>query len=288
MVTVRPLVPGDEVGAEQAWDVAFRTLVGSRGGPVPERTPELVDRVQDRIRYLQSTDPGGSWVATEDDVIVGVAQAHLRGGTWVLATLGVAPTHQGAGVGRQLLEHALGDARMRSLPGVIFSSPDPRALSRYTSAGFDLHPVVEAWGRQRRPVKEPADVVEGGPSDLDHVDAIDTDVRGSARRDDVAYLLGRGYRLVVAADGYAVHVADRGIVSLLAARDQATAAELLRAVLARTPPDEDVGVGWLTSGHQWAIRVMVEAGVPMMVDGAVMTRGRWLPELPYIPSGIFG
>ncbi len=47
-------------------------------------------------------------------------------------------------------------------------------------------------------------------------------------------------------------------------------------------------MGWLTSRHQWAIRVLVEAGVPMMVDGAVMTRGRWLPDLPYIPSGIFG
>ncbi len=236
MVTVRPLVPGDEVGAEQVWDVAYRTLIESRGGPVPDRTPELVDRVQDRMRYLQSTDPGGSWVATEDSVIVGVAQAHLRGGTWVLATLGVAPTHQGAGVGRQLLEHALGDAHTRSLPGAIFSSPDPRALARYTSAGFDLHPVVEAWGRRRRPIEDPAGVVGGDLSDLDHVDAVDTDVRGSARRADVAYLLGRGYRLMVADDGYVVHVAERGIVTLLAAHDEGTAATLLGAVLARTPP----------------------------------------------------
>jgi GNAT superfamily N-acetyltransferase len=288
MVTVRSMVAGDEVHAEEVWDLAYRTLIEARGGPVPERTPELVDRIRDRMRYLRSTDPGGSWVAVEDDLIVGVAQAHVRGGTWVLATLGVAPAHQEAGVGRQLLEAALGDGTVRNLPGAIFSSPDPRALARYASAGFALHPVAEAWGRRRRPVEDPADVLGGGLSDLDHVDAVDSDVRGSTRRGDVAYLLGRGYRLVVADDGYAVHVADRGIVSLLAARDEGTAAALLSAVLARTAPDADVGVGWLTSAHQWAIEVLVAAGVPIMVEGALMTRGRWLPDLPYIPSGIFG
>ena len=49
----------------------------------------------------------------------------------------VAPTAQNQGVGRALLEHTLAYAK-ESEPGLIVSSPEPRAIRRYASAGFAL------------------------------------------------------------------------------------------------------------------------------------------------------
>jgi hypothetical protein len=73
---------------------------------------------------------------------------------------------------------------------------------------------------------------------------------------------------------------------LLAAVDEPTATDLLRAALARA--DGDVAIEWLTAKQQWAMAVCAEAGLELRLGaGAVFTAGDVGPFAPYIPSGAF-
>jgi GNAT superfamily N-acetyltransferase len=286
MSTIRPMRDGDEVGAEAAWDLAFRTLLTDNHLPIPPRTPETVDHGRRRMNYLLTTDPGGSWIAESEGRIVGVTQAHIRGGTWVLATLGVVTEHQEKGLGRRLLDRALAYGDPQS-PGVIFSSPDPRAVYRYMHAGFAIHPTATAFGPVRRPVSGQDSVRVGSTSDLGVVDSVDREVRGTSRSSDVEFQLGLGYQLLVDEEGgYAV--VRGGRIAMLAALTEEVAVRLLLDAVARCPADAPVEVNWMTSRHQWAIRTLAMAGVSIHVHESVMTRGPWEPVLPYLPSGIFG
>jgi GNAT superfamily N-acetyltransferase len=288
MVAVRPLRVEDTVEAEVAWDRAYRTLLTEHHLPTSERTPEFIDLRQRRIAHLLSTDPGGSWVAESNGAIVGLAQAHIRDGRWVLATLGVLPDHQDRGVGRQLLDRTL-DYGQSSPVGAIFSSPDPRAVHRYASAGFDLQPSAVASGPVRRPVDVPPGIRDGSMDDLGTVDAVDRRVRGGTRSLDIQFQLGCGARLLLSDEddaGYAL--VRRGFVWALTATTEAVARRLLYAALAQVPDGESVSVSWITARQQWAVRVLVAAGVSLSVHEAVMTRGPWEPGLPYLASGIFG
>jgi GNAT superfamily N-acetyltransferase len=284
--TIRPLRSEDEAGAEAAWDLAYRTLLEGANLPVPPRTPGSIEDARRRMAYLRSTDPGGSWVAESDGEIVGVAQAHLRGDTWVLATLGVVPHRQDRGLGRALLDRALAYGDPES-PGAIFSSPDPRAVYRYVRAGFTLHPAATAHGPVRRPVARQPGVRDGSLDDLGIVDGVDAEVRGSVRRSDVGFLLSLGSELLVDEDGgYAL--VRGGRLSMLAALDEEIAVRLLLDAVSRSQGHGTVDVSWLTAGQQWAVRTLALAGVPIHVHESIMVRGRWEPRHPYLPNGIFG
>ncbi len=286
MVSVRPMGARDDVEAESAWDLAYRTLLVENHLPTSERTPEFVELRKRRVAHLRSTDPEGSWVAESNGAIVGIAQAHIRGDRWVLATLGVVPDHQDQGVGRMLLDRALDYGRSASL-GVIFSSPDPRAVHRYASAGFDLQPSAVGNGPVRHRVDVPPGVRIGSVDDMDTVDAVDRQVRGGTRRVDIEFQLRSGADLLMA-DGEGYALVRQGGVWALAATTEAAASRLLQAAVARLPEGAPINVSWITARQQWAVRVLVDAGVSLFVHEAVMTRGPWEPEHPYLASGIFG
>ena len=129
---------------------------------------------------------------------------------------------------------------------------------------------------------------EVGPPELDVVTAIDRAVRGSSRTVDIVSMLAQpGNRLLLHGDrGYAV-AKDERIVTL-GARDEESASLVLRAMLAEAPAGETIEVNWLTSAQQWAIRVVVEAGIELQPYGPVMVRGMDRPPSPYIPSGGYG
>src|SRR5512144_323030 len=93
---------GDVAGAYAAARAAlFAPLPG-------EDEERLRARQMARIAHLLDTDPGGAWVADRDGAVVGVAQALLREGLWGLSLYAVAEAEQGRGVGRRLLDAALG------------------------------------------------------------------------------------------------------------------------------------------------------------------------------------
>ena len=283
----------DVPGAITAFDSGFLAMRARYGLPVTGNSIRDERWRQERTRHFWRTDPGGSWVAEDAGVIVGMSQSFVREGYWTLSQLGTVPGRQGRGVGRELLRLALTHGDPQS-PGTIQSSRDPKAMALYTSFGFALHPVVAGFGAVRPgSVERPAEVVcyqsnqvTGG--ELSVVTAVDRKVRGSARTVDVVAMLSQpGTRLLLHEDqGYAVARDERMIT--LGARTEESAALVLRAMLAEAPAGEAVDVNWITASQQWAIGVLVEAGVELQPYGPVMVRGMDAPPSPYIPSGGYG
>lgn len=283
---MRLMQDGDEVGAESAWDQAYGAVRRENHLPVAERTPDLIELGQRRLRYLRGTDPGGSWVAEEGTQIVGIAQAHLRGDIWTLATLGVRPGFQDRGIGRALMTRVLGYGDPGS-PGAIFSSPDPRAVHRYVSAGFELHPTAVAFGPARKAINVPPGVRWGSIDDSGTVRDIDRSVRGADRGSDIEFQLSIGYRLLVDDEGgYAI--VREGRVAMLSALDEGIATRLLLSTIAQCPSEATVDVSWITAEQQWAVRALASAGVPIRIHEAIVMRNGWQPQLPYLANGIFG
>ncbi len=293
MVTFRPMSEADVPGAVAAFDSGLLAMMVRHQLPVTGNSIQDERRRQDRTRHFLGTDPAGSWVAEDDGTVIGMSQSFVREGYWMLSQLGTVPGRQGHGVGRELLRLALSYGDPQS-PGTIQCSRDPKAMALYASFGFVLHPVVAAWGALRPgTVARPAEVRRYEPdevtaTELDVVTAIDRRVRGSARTVDVVSMLAQpGNRLLLHTDrGYAV-ARDERIVTL-GARDEESASLVLRTMLAEAPAGETIEINWLTSAQQWAIRVVVEAGIELQPYGPVMVRGMDGPPRPYIPSGGFG
>jgi ribosomal protein S18 acetylase RimI-like enzyme len=292
MVTFRHMTEDDVPGAVAAFQSGLLGIAG-HGLPVTGNSIQDERRRQDRTRHFLGTDPNGSWVAEEGDVIVGMSQSFVREDYWMLSQLGTVPGRQGRGVGRELLRLALSHGDPLS-PGTIQCSRDPKAMALYTGFGFTLHPVVTAWGAMRPgAVDRPSDVRryepdEVGTAELDVVTAIDRKVRGSARSVDIVAMLAQpGSRLLLHEDqGYAVAKDDR--IVTLGAHQEESAARVLRAMLAEAPAGETIEINWLTSAQQWAVREVVAAGINLQPFGPVMVRGMDGPPSPYIPSGGFG
>ena len=280
-------------GAVAAFDSGLLAMLARHGLPTTGSSIRDERRRIDRTRHFLGTDPDGSWVAEEDGAVIGMSQSFVREDYWMLSQLGTVPGRQGHGVGRQLLSLALSHGDPHS-PGTIQCSRDPKAMALYTSFGFALHPVVAAWGVLRPgAVERPSEVVRLEPDqvaerELDRVTGIDRKVRGSARPVDIVAMLTQvGTRLLLHDDqGYAVAADDRVIT--LGARNEESACLVLRAALAEVPTGETVEVNWLTVAQQWAIRVVVQAGIELQPYGPVMVRGMDGPPSPYIPSGGYG
>jgi GNAT superfamily N-acetyltransferase len=293
MLTLRPMTDDDVAGAVQAFDMGFLAMRARYGLPVTANSLQNERRRQNRTRHFLGTDPGGSWVADDDGTIVGMSQSTVREGYWLLSQLGTIPGRQGRGLGRELLRLALSYGDPES-PGTIQCSRDPKAMALYSSFGFSLHPVVAGWGHLRPgKVTRPAEVTRYEPdavteAQLDIVTAIDRRIRGSARSIDIEMMLSEeGNRLLLHGDqAYAV-AKDERIVTL-GARNEESAALVLRAMLAESPEGETIEVNWLTSAQQWAIGVLTQAGIELQPYGPVMVRGMPGPPTPYIPSGGYG
>jgi GNAT superfamily N-acetyltransferase len=246
---------------------------------VEERGPALL-----RARHLIGTDPGGAWVTQDGGGVVdGAALALLREGLWGLSLLIVRPDRQSAGCGRALLGAATAygaDAR----GGIVIASSDPRALRSYWRAGYALRPAFDADGPVRHRPALPATVREGRwPADRALVDELSRAQRGAAHSPDTDALLAAGCRLLVHDDGGYVFAAG-GRAVLLAARGERVARALLEAVL----HDAETGTVWFLDGEQqWAIDVVLAAGLSLRPAGATCVRGDVGPMRPYLPSGAY-
>jgi GNAT superfamily N-acetyltransferase len=262
--------------------VTFVDLSRRRNEPAaPPAAPELAYM---RRRHLLATDPGGCWVADDDGQPAGVALALMREGVWGLSLLIVRPGRQSSGLGRALLDRALayGDG---ARGGIILASPDPRAMRAYARAGFELHPTVRAAGvpRDVEPAPEVRPFADG---DHEMAAAVDRAARGAPHGADLDALAAAGCeRLVLPERGYAVH--RSGEVKALAAADDEAAAALLRTVLARTPPGARAEVEAITAAQQWAVGVVVAAGLELDLGGPVFLRGDTGAFRPYLPGGAY-
>jgi GNAT superfamily N-acetyltransferase len=276
-----------EIRPLQHDDVAATAgLAHDTWGDVADDRAAAITRRAPRIAHLLQTDPAGAWVAIDaDDEVAGCALALVRDGVWGLSLLVVREDARSRGIGRRLLDAALGCGD-GTRGGIVLSSTDPRAMRRYAHAGFELHPCVGAGGIvDRRRLGPAPGVREGTLDDVPATAAASRHVRGASHERDLPALLADGHRLLVHERGFAVH--EEGSPKLLAASDEPAAEELLWACLAASPRGGSITVEFVTAGQDWAIRTLLRAGLALSPDGPVFVRGRLGPLRPYLPSGAY-
>jgi GNAT superfamily N-acetyltransferase len=248
--------------------------------------PEVTARQHRRIKHLLAEDAGGCWVADGEDGVVGVALALLRDDLWGLSLLAVRPDLQAKGIGRQLLDASLTYAA-EAERSMILSTSDPKAMACYANAGFDLHPQVAARGNVRRTPPADPRVRAGGADDVAFADDVDRAVRRAARYGDQLVLAEMWSMYVVdGADGrgYA-YVRDNGEVEAVAATNDDVATALLwRCLEHAIARDVEVSVEHVNAAQQWALAVILEAGLSLRPSGPVFWRGD-VPPRSYLPSG---
>jgi GNAT superfamily N-acetyltransferase len=278
---LRPIQPDEWRVLHELAFAAFTDLEERQGDDPIEPPPDHV--IERRFRRVIETDPGGAWLAEEDGRPVGAGLAILREGLWGLSMLVVHPEAQSGGIGRALLERTLryGD---RARGGIIASSGDSRALRAYARAGFAMHPTAQASGVPRT-LEVPASVREGSLADLGLTETVDRAVRGAAHGSDIEALLTDSRMLVVEGRGYAL--ARRDHLAMLAATDVDAARDLLRAILATAPEGESIRVEYITAAQDWAVDVVLDAGLALAVHNALFLRGDVGPFRPYLPSGAY-
>jgi GNAT superfamily N-acetyltransferase len=283
-IDVRPMKHPDIAGVAAVVEAAGEQADRRAGRPPEERTPEQRQAFARGMHRFVDRDPDGAWVAVEGDTVVGMAEAIRRDSFWGLSMLFVHPAQQSRGLGRRLLDKTMAYADGAEVR-MILTSPDPRALRRYSQAGLAIHPAVEAEGvvdRTRIPAGLPGRT--GQASDLDLVADVDAGLRGS-RAEDVAFLVGDGAGLEIVdhrgGRGFAVHRRNR--LAMLGATDEATAAQLLWRVLAQTEGKAEV---WgMTAGQDWAVKVALAARLKVTGAGPLFVGGRERPPGPWLPSG---
>ncbi len=283
-VAIRPMTEVDVPGVMdvvEAADAATERAAGRE--PQVRSEADTADFRRGMSRFV-ARDPAGAWVAVDGDRVIGMAEAIRRADFWGLSMLFVHPDVQSQGIGLRLLEASLGYSDGATVR-MIMSSPDPRALRRYSLAGHAIHPAVEVSGAVDRaaiPTGLPGRA--GDATDLDLVAAVDEELRGS-RAEDVGYLLDVGAQLEIvdgaAGRGYAVHRGNR--LRLLGATGEATAAVLLWRFLADS--DASVDIWCLTAAQDWAVQVALAARLKLVTGGALFIAGRPQPPGPWVPSG---
>lgn len=286
--SIRPMKPED---AEAVYHTASNALFESPEDKerLRRRTPEEVKSRIERHRHVLRHDPEGAWVAEDDGHISGVAISLVRERVWILSLFAVADTHRNTGIGRHLLERALSHAE-GCKGGMIASSQHPAAMRSYARAGFDLHPTLTASGLVRRePIPAGLAVRDGEAQDLELAAEVDRELRGAAHGPDLEQMIETGCRLIVAEGssgrGYAAE--QDGSPAVLAATKPGVARDLLWACLERTPPGVKAGVDWISGRQNWAVPVVLEAGLSLSPFGPICTRGDLGPLTPYLPSGPF-
>jgi GNAT superfamily N-acetyltransferase len=283
-IDVRPMAIDDIDGVLAVVDAADAAAERAAGRTPEEHTDEQRAYFRTGMERFIERDGGGAWVAVAANMVVGMAEAVRRGPFWGLSMLFVHPERQSTGVGRRLLDASLkyaegSDVRM------IMTSQDPRALRRYSAAGLDIHPAVEANGTvDRAAIPTGLQGRPGDLADLDLVDEVDSGLRGS-RAEDVEYLVKHGSRLEVvdsgSGRGFAVHRNNR--VSLLGATDETTAAHLVWRALAET--EGQAHIWCMTAGQDWAVRVALAARMSVVPAGPLFVGGLDRPPGPWLPSG---
>jgi ribosomal protein S18 acetylase RimI-like enzyme len=286
MTEIRPMAADEATEMAQLWARTWREVARSNGHEPRDQDAASLERSAADFTYLLCTDPGASFVATSDEAIVGLATGLVRGDTYLLSHLCVAPELQDQGVGRQLLRTALAYGEMAPR-GLICSSSDPRAVLRYVRAGFHVSPAMTAHGRPGTSVISPLRRSEGSPPDLVAADELDRLTRGVTHREDFAHLRATGAELWLDEDG-AYALVRGGDVLTLAAASPTLAARALAALLSGCTTGQPLTASWLTDATPWAFQAAAEARARCVGWGALMLRGAWPAERNYLPSEVFG
>jgi GNAT superfamily N-acetyltransferase len=231
-VRFRQATEADIPGQHRVFVVAESELLERHGFAWASTPP--VEAVAGTLGHLLRHDAERCFVAVVDDRVVGYSGAWIRGEASFLAALFIDPAHQGAGVGRHLMELALDGAPAWQM--TISDSIQPISNALYARHGmFPMTPILRFQGRAA--VKAPAGVEPSAPTP-EGLALIDRAAYGFDRAVDHAYWATVATPTLWTRAGEPIAYAYRwsfGRLGPLAGRDEASAALALQAELARGP-----------------------------------------------------
>jgi GNAT superfamily N-acetyltransferase len=105
-VELRPATEADLAAEEAVFRAAIGEVYERHNLAAPTPPPEAF---RSHHRHLLRHDAERCWVAEEGGRVVGYSAALARGDAWHLASLFILPEHQGAGLGKRLLDAAWGE-----------------------------------------------------------------------------------------------------------------------------------------------------------------------------------
>ena len=126
--------------------------------PLPMHLLLLADPIEEFVfAYIHNSQ---IFVAEQEKEAVGVLVLQQRGDAAELMNVGVAEKAQGQGIGRQLVEHAMEQARQKSIKQLIVCTGNSSlpALALYKSCGFSVESIDKDYFLHNYP--EP--IIENG------------------------------------------------------------------------------------------------------------------------------
>jgi GNAT superfamily N-acetyltransferase len=132
---LRPARADDIPACLEVFFVSLDELHARLGEPPLPRNSESTGAA---MRHLVETDPDGCWLAEKHGRVIGFGLTHRRGEHWYLAFLFILPTEQSRGLGRQLLEACLGEARGTGVTrrSVVVEAIQPVSTALYAQFGM--------------------------------------------------------------------------------------------------------------------------------------------------------
>ncbi len=239
---VRPAAVQDLAATYEVFVAAANDLRARSGRPPIDDTPQRRGWAMPFRRHALAHDAERFWVAEDDGRVVGFGIATLRERIWYLAALHVLPSHQGRGVGRELLRRCLATSTgPRAVRTVISESAQPISNALYAKHGmYQWAPLLHVEGAVPAHLDRPRldqETVVANDGALRTLDAIDRDVLGVARAVDHRFWLGQPgvagllFRRGAHVAGYA-YASDSGKVGPVAVRSPRDLPHVLSASLA--------------------------------------------------------
>lgn len=288
---------GDVSAAVYVKKAALEHLLRSEGREMPAWQPTA-----GVISHLLRNDAETSWVAEVNDVVVGFAQALVRGDIWYLSQLFVQPEVHSKAIGGELLERVMDEGRrLGARHFAVASSTSFAAQALYMRAGmlaagigYRLAGDVAVLQRLPEPTARRKRIVDC-TGWLDQMAVMDRDVFGAERRQDhVFYLsnesmpgdeasfgLSEGGHLI----GYG-YVESGGWIGPIAAREPEEQLPLLRMagdwLAERGIQTAEV---WVLTHNRTIMGVLMDGGWKIKSRTYFLTTGEFGKFDRYQPSG---
>ncbi|HTN24464.1 MAG TPA: GNAT family N-acetyltransferase [Solirubrobacteraceae bacterium] len=292
-VDLRPAAAGDSRACFDVFRRSLGDLMHRTGHPEAGALPgadALWPAYEGLFAHLAATCAQW-WIAEDGDGrLAGYARSTLRGDVLELTEFFVAPESRVRGVGRALLEHAFG-------PGLgthraVIATVDAPAVALYLRFGVRHQASGADFSARPRRVAAPAGL-EAEPATLDELLALEQQLLGHGRREDLAFMLrdrpavvlrrgGRpaGYAFLANTHGYAGPIGALDPADLpgaLAYVEDAAAAAGIERLDLTVPLAAHAAVDWLLGERGFRIDPFY---CLFLADGPWARLDRYLPFNP--------